>query len=88
MHGRTDCASPQSQPPSLSWSTGRSSCRLFLKGASLNDPAKIFNSSLDGKARRAIDIHEGDEVDADAFKKLIRDAVGLNVSTGKARKAK
>jgi hypothetical protein len=53
----------------------------FFKGASLKDPAKLFNSSLDGKVRRAIDIHEGeDEVDADAFKALIRAAVGLNTT--------
>jgi hypothetical protein len=51
----------------------------------LNDPAKLFNSSLDGKTRRAIDIHEGEEVDAGAFKALIRDAVALNTSGGKAR---
>src|SRR5262249_22377218 len=57
----------------------------FLKGASLKDPAKLFNSSLDGNVRRAIDIHEGEEVDAGAFKALIRAAVGLNTSGGKAR---
>ena len=57
----------------------------FSKGASLNDPAKLFNSSLDGNARRAIDIHEGEEVDAGAFKALIRAAVALNTSGGKAR---
>jgi hypothetical protein len=57
----------------------------FAKGASLKDPAKLFNSSLDGNARRAIDIHEGEEVDADAFKALIRAAVALNSSGGKAR---
>ncbi len=57
----------------------------FLKGASLKDPAKLFNSSLDGNARRAIDIHEGEEVDAGAFKALIRAAVALNTSGGKAR---
>jgi hypothetical protein len=56
----------------------------FAKGASLKDPAKLFNSSLDGKARRAIDIHEGEEVDAGAFKALIRAAVALNTSGGKA----
>jgi hypothetical protein len=50
----------------------------FFKGASLNDPAKLFNSSLDGNARRAIDIHEGEELDAGAFKALIRAAVDLN----------
>src|SRR5918998_711857 len=57
----------------------------FAKGASLEDPAKLFNSSLEGNTRRAIDIHEGEEVDADAFKELIRAAVALNTSGGKAR---
>ena len=55
----------------------------FFKGASLEDPARLFNSSLDGNARRAIDIHEGEEIDADAFKALVRAAVALNVSGGK-----
>src|SRR5882757_3750826 len=50
----------------------------FAKGASLKDPAKLFNSSLEGNARRAIDIHEGKKVDAGAFKALIRAAVSLN----------
>src|SRR5256886_11566688 len=53
----------------------------FLKGASLNDPSGLFNSSLEGNARRAIDLHEGDEVDVDAFKTLIRAAVALNRSS-------
>ena len=57
----------------------------FSKGASLQDPAKLFNASLDGNARRAIDIHEGEEVDAGAFKALIRAAGVLNTSGGKAR---
>ena len=57
----------------------------FAKGAFLKDPAKLFNSSLDGNARRAIDIHEGEKVDAGAFKALIRAAVALNTSGGKAR---
>jgi hypothetical protein len=52
----------------------------FFKGASLKDPAKLFNSSLEGKTRRAIDIREGEEVDADAFKALIGEAVALNTS--------
>jgi hypothetical protein len=52
----------------------------FAKGASLPDPAKLFNSSLDGNVRRAIDIREGEQVDADAFKALIREAVALNTS--------
>ena len=50
----------------------------FAKGASLNDPSGLFNASLEGNTRRAIDLHEGDEVDADAFKTLIRAAVTLN----------
>jgi hypothetical protein len=50
----------------------------FAKGASLDDPAGLFNSSLDGNVRRAIDIQEGEEVDADAFKALVRAAVDLN----------
>ena len=54
----------------------------FFKGASVNDPAKLFNSSLDGNTRRAIDIHEGEEVDAGAFNALIRAAVALNTSGG------
>jgi hypothetical protein len=52
----------------------------FAKGASLDDPCRLFNSSLDGKVRRAIDIHENDEVDEDAFKALIQAAVALNRS--------
>ena len=57
----------------------------FAKGASLKDPGKLFNSSLEGNVRRAIDIHEGDNVDANAFKALILAAVALNASGGKAR---
>jgi hypothetical protein len=52
----------------------------FAKGASLDDPSHLFNSSLEGKTRRAIDIHEGEEIDEEAFKALIRDAVRLNQS--------
>ena len=52
----------------------------FHKGASLEDPARLFNASLDGNARRAIDIHEGEEIDATAFKALVREAVALNSS--------
>jgi hypothetical protein len=55
----------------------------FFKGASLKDPAKLFNSSLDGNTRRAIDIREGEKIDANAFKALIRAAVALNTSSGK-----
>lgn len=50
----------------------------FAKGASLKDPAGLFNASLDGNMRRAIDIHEAEEVDESAFKALVREAVGLN----------
>ncbi|WP_293812708.1 DUF1801 domain-containing protein [uncultured Bosea sp.] len=57
----------------------------FMKGASLADPAGLFNSSLEGNARRAIDIREGEVVDEEAFKALIRDAVALNTSRSKSR---
>ena len=57
----------------------------FAKGASLKDGAQLFNSSLDGNVRRAIDIHEGEKVDAGAFKALVCAAVSLNTSGGKAR---
>ncbi len=50
----------------------------FLKGASLKDPSGLFNSSLEGKVRRAIDFHEGDKLDEEALKALIREAVALN----------
>src|SRR3981081_4184234 len=56
----------------------------FAKGASLNDPAHLFNSSLDGNTRRAIDIHEGGEVDESAFRALVRQAVAFN-SSGKSK---
>lgn len=59
----------------------------FAKGASLKDPARLFNASLDGNARRAIDIREGEEVDETAFKALIRQAVALN-GTGKPKTSK
>jgi hypothetical protein len=59
----------------------------FAKGAALKDPAGLFNSSLDGNVRRAIDIHEGEEVDASAFTALVREAVALN-SAGKSKAAK
>ena len=52
----------------------------FAKGASLDDPSGLFNASLEGNARRAIDIHEDDELDADAFKDLVREAIALNES--------
>jgi hypothetical protein len=59
----------------------------FAKGASLKDPARLFNSSLDGNVRRAIDIREGEEVDESAFKALVREAVALNAS-GRSKPSK
>lgn len=55
----------------------------FAKGAQLKDPSKLFNSSLDGNVRRAIDLHDGDELDAPAFKTLVREAVALNKSASR-----
>jgi hypothetical protein len=60
----------------------------FAKGASLKDPAKLFNSSLDGNVRRAIDIHEGEKIDASAFKSLVRAAIAANVSARKPKRSK
>ena len=57
----------------------------FAKGASLKDPARLFNSSLEGNVRRAIDIHEGEKVDESAFKALVREAVALN-KAGKSKR--
>ena len=66
--------------------TYKSAVKLtFAKGAALKDPSKLFNSSLEGNTRRAIDIHEGVEIDADAFKTLIRAAAALNGSKKQAR---
>jgi hypothetical protein len=59
----------------------------FAKGASLKDPAGLFNSSLEGNTRRAIDLHEGAKIDARALKTLIREAVALNASGKKPAKA-
>ena len=59
----------------------------FAKGASLQDPARLFNSSLDGNVRRAIDIREGEEVDESAFKGLVRQAIAHN-SSGKTKPSK
>src|SRR3954447_15834692 len=59
----------------------------FAKGASLKDPTRLFNSSLDGHVRRAIDIHEGEDVDESAFKALVRQAVALN-RAGKSKGSK
>jgi hypothetical protein len=56
----------------------------FFKGAALSDPSGLFNSSLDGKVRRAIDIKEDDDIDEAALKKLIREAVALNLESKKA----
>jgi hypothetical protein len=55
----------------------------FAKGAALPDPERLFNASLDGNTRRAIDLHEGDAIDEPAFKSLIRAAVALNMAKGK-----
>jgi hypothetical protein len=64
--------------------TYKSAVKLtFAKGASLKDPSKLFNSSLEGNVRRAIDLHEGDEIDENAFKTLIRAAVALNTSSAR-----
>jgi hypothetical protein len=60
----------------------------FARGASLDDPKKLFNSSLEGNVRRAIDFHEGEKIDEAAFKKLIRAAVAANSATLKKRAAK
>ncbi len=57
----------------------------FAKGASLADPTRLFNASLEGNVRRAIDIREGEQVDAAAFKELVRAAVALNVATASGR---
>jgi hypothetical protein len=59
----------------------------FAKGALLKDPARLFNSSLDGNVRRAIDIHEGEDVDESAFKALVRQAVAVN-SSGESKPSK
>ena len=59
----------------------------FAKGASLKDPARLFNASLDGNVRRAIDIHEGDQVDESAFEALVRQAIAFNTA-GKSKPQK
>ncbi len=59
----------------------------FAKGAALKDPARLFNASLDGNTRRAIDIHEGEQIDASAFKALVREAIAFN-QAGKAAAAR
>lgn len=60
----------------------------FAKGAALDDPTDLFNSSLEGNTRRAIDFHEGDKIDEKALKALIREAVELNISARTAKKSK
>lgn len=60
----------------------------FAKGASLDDPARLFNASLEGNTRRAIDLREGEQVDAAAFKTLVRAAIALNASKAKPKRAK
>jgi hypothetical protein len=60
----------------------------FARGAALKDPSKLFNSSLDGNVRRAIDIHESDKIDEPALKDLIRAAVALNIDMNIKRKSK
>jgi hypothetical protein len=59
----------------------------FAKGAALRDPARLFNSSLEGNTRRAIDFHEGEAINAEAFKALIRAAIGLNSSPSRTAKS-
>jgi hypothetical protein len=64
--------------------TYKSAVKLtFAKGAALKDPSSLFNSSLEGNVRRAIDVHEGDKVNERAFKALIREAIALNESKAK-----
>src|ERR1700748_2162584 len=58
----------------------------FAKGAALKDPARLFNCSLDGNVRRAIDIHEGEKIDESAFKALVREAIALNTSKSNGKK--
>jgi hypothetical protein len=60
----------------------------FARGARLEDPSRLFNDSLDGNTRRAIDFHEGDKIDAKALKALIRAAVALNAAKSKTAKSK
>jgi|SRR5689334_10162230 len=72
------------QGPICTGETYKSLVKLtFFKGASLEDPSGLFNSSLEGNTRRAIDFHEGDEIDEKAFVALIRAAVGLNESSSR-----
>ena len=67
--------------------TYKSAVKLtFLKGAQLKDPRKLFNASLEGNARRAIDLHEGEKIDEAAFKALVREAVALNGKSAPSRR--
>jgi hypothetical protein len=82
-----------SSPGTPVWSHGGGICTgetyknvvklTFFKGAALKDPSGLFNSSLEGKVRRAIDIHEGDQIDEAALKALVREAVALNLERKK-----
>jgi hypothetical protein len=75
------------QGPICTGETYKSVVKLtFFKGASLKDPSGLFNSSLEGNTRRAIDVREGEAIDEDAFMALIRAAVRLNESSGRAQK--
>jgi hypothetical protein len=60
----------------------------FAKGASLDDPSRLFNSSLEGNTRRAIDFHEGEKIDEEALTDLVREAVALNLATAEAKSAR
>jgi hypothetical protein len=60
----------------------------FAKGAQLKDPTQLFNSSLDGNVRRAIDLHEGEQIDQAAFEALIREAIALNESSARSKSAR
>ena len=71
----------------MTFNSNRALFARIAKGASLEDPARLFNASLDGAVRRAIDVHDGEEVDESAFKALVRQAVALNRS-GKSKPAK
>src|ERR1017187_8516731 len=82
------CARCRSPCPSTRGRALKAKVKLtFVKGTALKDPARLFNSSLDGNVRRAIDILEGQEVDESAFKALVRQAIALN-SSGKSKPSK
>ncbi len=78
------CSGVVPRRPICTGETYKSIVKLtFAKGASLKDPPNLFNSSLEGNTRRAMDLHEGDQVDEDAFKTLIRAAVARNRSSAR-----